>query len=101
MTATTLFYIIIGILSINFLVDLILDHLNASRYNAAVPEELANLYNPEEYQKSQDYKKVRFNFGLVSGSIMFLATLAFIFLDGFAFVSTSTYASSTQVTSGI
>ena len=86
MTATTLFYIIIAILIISFLVDKILDAINARHYNDPIPKELSDVYDPEEYQKSQNYKKVNDRFGSITALISLMATLAFFFLDGFAFV---------------
>ena len=57
MTATTLFYIIIAILVISFIIDKILDTLNARHYNDPIPSELSDVYDQKEYQKSQNYKK--------------------------------------------
>ena len=51
MTPTTLFYIFITILVVSFLVDKILDSLNAKHYNDAIPEELNDVYDVEEYKK--------------------------------------------------
>ena len=56
MTSTTLFYIIIGIIFINFIIDTFLNILNAQHFNDALPEELQDVYDEEEYKKSQDYK---------------------------------------------
>ena len=86
MTATGLFYLIIGILTANFLLDLILSRLNASRYSHPAPDSLSDLFDEVEYKKSQQYKKVTHRFGLISGGISFAATLVFFFLDGFAWV---------------
>lgn len=86
MKAETLFYIIIAILIANFIFDHILDYVNAKRFSDPIPVTLEDVYNKEEYKKSQEYKKSRYRFGVVSGSVMFLATLVFFFLDGFAYV---------------
>ncbi|RLJ64463.1 STE24 endopeptidase [Lacinutrix venerupis] len=86
MTETTLFYILIAILIISFCVDQILDLLNAKHYNDAIPEELKDVYNTEEYQKSQNYKKTNYKFSIVTASFSLITTLIFFFLDGFAFV---------------
>ena len=56
MTATTLFYIIIAILIVNFILDKVLDTLNAKHFNDALPPELADVYDEEEYKRSQKYK---------------------------------------------
>ena len=86
MTATTLFYIIITILIVSFIIDKILDTLNSSHYNDPIPVELKDVYDHKEYQKSQAYKKVNDRFGSITSLVSLVATLAFFFLDGFAFV---------------
>ncbi len=86
MTATALFYIIIGILVLNFVIDKILDTLNAKHFNDPIPAELQDVYNKEEYEKSQAYKKEKYRFGMLTSSISMGATLLFFFLDGFELV---------------
>lgn len=86
MTPTTLFYIFIAILVINFLVDKVLDSLNAKHFDDAVPEELNDVYEAEEYKKSQAYKKTNHRFGNITSLFSIILTLTFFFLDGFAWV---------------
>ena len=86
MTSQTLFYVIIGILVLNFIVDKILDYLNAQRYNDPVPNELTDVYDDLEYKKSQKYKKENYRFSILTSSFSLLVTLTFFFFDGFAFV---------------
>jgi STE24 endopeptidase len=86
MTATTLSYIIIGILLIEFVADTLLDFLNARKFDDPVPPELKNLFDPEEYRKSQSYKKVNFRFGLFSSGLSFLLILGFLVFGGFGWV---------------
>ncbi|MBW2938337.1 M48 family metallopeptidase [Aureisphaera sp. CAU 1614] len=86
MTATALFYIIIGILVLHFVIDKILDSLNAKHFNDPIPAELQDVYNKEEYEKSQAYKKEKYRFGMLTSFISMGATLLFFFLDGFEFV---------------
>jgi STE24 endopeptidase len=86
MTATTLFYIIIAILILSFIIDKILDALNARHYNDPIPSELKDVYDHKEYKKSQAYKKENDRFGSITSLVSLVATLAFFFLDGFAFV---------------
>lgn len=86
MNHTTLFYIIIAIISINFIVDKILDALNAKHYKDQLPEELQDVYDEDEYKKSQRYKATNYRFGILTTTFSFVLTLAFFFLDGFAFV---------------
>jgi STE24 endopeptidase len=86
MTSQILFYIIIGILILSFIVDKILDSLNAKHYNDPIPNELNDVYDPEEYQKSQHYKRENHSFGTIASFISLFVTIAFFFLDGFAYV---------------
>ncbi|WP_055448276.1 M48 family metallopeptidase [Lacinutrix mariniflava] len=86
MTSTTLFYILIAILLISFCVDQLLDSLNAKHYNDTIPEVLNDVYDKNEYQKSQDYKKTNYKFSLLTSAFSLASTLAFFFLDGFAFI---------------
>jgi STE24 endopeptidase len=82
----TLFYIIFGIILLDFVVDKILDALNAKHFNDPIPPSLQDVFNEEEYQKSQRYKKTRYKFGLLSSTFSLVILLAFLFLDGFDFV---------------
>ena len=86
MTAQTLFYIIISIIVINFVIDKILDALNAKHYDDAIPEELNDVYDEAEYKKSQAYKKTNYKFGVFSSTFSFVLTLAFLYFDGFEIV---------------
>ncbi len=86
MTSTTLFYIIIAIIIIDFLVDKLLDALNAKGYNDPIPEELTDVYDPEDYQKSQRYNSTNYKFGLITSTFSLVLTLTFLGLDGFEFV---------------
>ena len=56
MTADILFYIILSIITINFIKDKILDSLNAKHYNDPIPQELSDVYDEDDYAKSQAYK---------------------------------------------
>ena len=66
MTPQTVFYILISILVFSFIVDTVLDVLNAKQYNDAIPETLSDVYDTTEYKKSQDYKKTNYKFGLIT-----------------------------------
>jgi STE24 endopeptidase len=82
----TLFYIIIAIIIIDFIIDKILDTLNAKHFDDPIPQELSDVYNKEEYEKSQGYKKERYRFGIITSTFSVLLTLGFIIFDGFAWV---------------
>lgn len=86
MNPQTLFLIIIAIIVIDFVIDKILDALNAKHFDDPVPGELSDVYDDEKYEKSQAYKKERFQFGLISSTFSVMLTLAFIILGGFSWV---------------
>ncbi|MDG1660778.1 MAG: M48 family metallopeptidase [Winogradskyella sp.] len=88
MNSEILFYIIITIISINFLKDKILDALNAKHFNDDIPSELSDVFDEDAYKKSQDYKAANYKFGIWSSLFSLLLTLGFLFFDGFEYVDT-------------
>jgi len=86
MTPQILFYIIISILIIDFIIDKIINSLNAKHFDDKIPEELNDVYNKEEYTKSQAYKKENYKFSLISSGFTILLTLAFFIFKGFAWI---------------
>lgn len=86
MTAQTLFYIIIGILTINFIIDKVLDALNAKHFKDKVPSEINDVFDTEAYQKSMNYKFANYKFGIWSSLFSFVLTIVFLWLDGFEWV---------------
>ena len=86
MTSNLLFYLLIAIIIIVFLIDSLLDILNARHYNNNIPEELSDVYPDDEYQKSIAYKKANYKFKIISSLVSLCIMLLFFFLDGFAWV---------------
>ncbi|MGM0634967.1 MAG: M48 family metallopeptidase [Bacteroidota bacterium] len=86
MQSETLFWIIIAILVFQFLLDQVTNALNASWFDKKIPQLLADVYDDDEYKKSQAYKKANFKFGLFTSIFHFILLMVFLFLDGFAFV---------------
>jgi len=86
MTSTTLFYILIAIIIINFIIDKILGSLNAKHFNDALSPELQDVYDEDEYKKSQAYKATNHRFSNITSAFSLLLTLAFFYLDGFEYV---------------
>lgn len=86
MDANLLFYLLIGIIILNFCIDGFIDFLNAKHFNDPIPKPLTDVYAKDEYLKSQEYKKVRYRFSRISTIFSLVLTLLFFILDGFAFV---------------
>lgn len=83
MDKNSLFYLIVGILVLQYLVDVVIDFLNAKNFSNQIPEDLEDVFAKEEYLKSQAYKKSNYNFGFWNSTFSLLLTLAFFFLGGF------------------
>lgn len=86
MTPTNLFYMLIAIVVIVFIIDSLLDILNAMHYNDAIPKELEDVYEPDEYQKSMAYKKANYKFKMVTSTVSMLTLIIFFLAEGFAWV---------------
>jgi STE24 endopeptidase len=86
MQPTTLFYILISIIIISFIIDKILDTLNAKHFDDKIPDKLADVYDSAEYKKSQAYKKTNEKFSNITATFSILLTLVFFFVDGFKYV---------------
>jgi STE24 endopeptidase len=91
MSAELLFYIILGIVVLSFVFEQFLDHLNAKRFEDPVPEELKDVYDEQEYKKSQSYKSERHRFDSISSWFSFITLVVFLVLDGFAIVNELAY----------
>ena len=86
MQPNTLFYILISIISISFIIDKILDTLNAKHFDDKIPAKLADVYDETEYKKSQAYKKTNEKFSNITSTFSVVLTLVFFFVDGFKYV---------------
>lgn len=86
MNPTTLFYILIGIIFISFWVDKLIDILNEKHFDDPIPEKLSDVYDEEEYKKSQAYKKTNARFSNITSLFSLILTLSFFIFDGFRIV---------------
>lgn len=86
MPPTALFYIIIGVLVINYAKDLVLDTLNSKHFNDSIPSDLADVYMKSDYEKSQAYKNITAKFSSFHQLYSLALTLLFFFFNGFKYV---------------
>ncbi|OQY20023.1 MAG: peptidase M48 [Desulfobacteraceae bacterium 4572_35.1] len=87
---TTIYHIIIAILIFNFLLERLLDLLNASYMGRAIPSELTGLYDQQEYEKQQAYQRCNTRFSLLTSTFSLLMLLVFLGLNGFAWLNSLT-----------
>ncbi len=86
MEPSTLFNILITILLIKFVIDSVLNHLNAKHFNDTLPNDVSDIYEINEYQKSQAYKRTNHNFSKITSLFSLITTLLFFFFNGFSIV---------------
>lgn len=86
MDTNLIFYCIIGILIGEYLLATTLNFLNAKRFTDPIPKQLCDVYNAEEYKKSQDYKATNYRFGIFTSTFSLLLILGFLILGGFGWV---------------
>ena len=86
MEPSTLFNILITILLIKFVIDSVLNHLNAKHFNDTLPNDVSDVYEINEYQKSQSYKRTNHNFSKITSLFSLITTLLFFFFNGFSIV---------------
>ncbi len=83
---TTIFYLIVAIIVIEFIWDRFLLYLNTTRWSDKIPDELQGIYDQEKYAKQQRYSKVNHQFGWFSEVFNLLLILAMLFVGGFAII---------------
>jgi STE24 endopeptidase len=86
METSFLFYLIIAILVLQFLVETLLGHLNARKFGEPIPADLQDVYEEDEYQRSQAYKRTNYRFGILSTGFSLLLILGFLIFGGFEWV---------------
>ncbi len=86
MEKNSLFFVILAILVVQYLAHQYLEYLNAKRFKSTLPPELADVFNENDYQKSQQYKQTNYKFGLISDGFSLVVTICFLWFGGFEWV---------------
>ncbi|NKI27692.1 M48 family metallopeptidase [Arenibacter sp. 6A1] len=86
MNSDSLFYIIIAILVLQFFIETFLEYLNSKHYSDPIPQDLKDVFDENEYKKSQAYKRTNYRFGLFSSTFSIVLTLGFLVFGGFGWV---------------
>jgi STE24 endopeptidase len=75
--------VILVTLLFSYLLELFTNILNLRSIRGELPSEFREVFDENEYQKSQDYTKVKTRFGFLTSGTGLLATLVFWFAGGF------------------
>ncbi|GAL87419.1 hypothetical protein MYP_4649 [Sporocytophaga myxococcoides] len=86
MDPRSLLYIILGILSFDFILEQFFDYLNLKHQKTDLPEELKDIYSEEEFKKAQDYYKANANFSFLSSTLSFLLIIIVILTGTFGWL---------------
>ncbi|WP_372647932.1 M48 family metallopeptidase [Draconibacterium sp.] len=81
-----LFWIIIGILVVDFIFEKYLSYLNTTTMSDTIPEEVKGIYDEEKYKKQQAYQRENHRFGILTSSFSMVLTVAMFLFYGFALV---------------
>lgn len=84
---TTIFWIIIAILIVDFILERYLDYLNTTRWSDQLPDEVKGIYDEEKYRKQQAYSKVNHKFDMLTSTFSFILIMVMLFFQGFALVN--------------
>lgn len=75
--------VVLSIIIAGYLLDCTISLLTVRALNPELPGEFTDIYDADEYARSQNYTRTRTSFSLVSSTVTTLATLLFLLLGGF------------------
>ena len=79
MNSELILLIILIVIAVNYLLDLFSGLLNYRSFNDKIPSNVRDIYNKEEYEKSQKYKKENFRFNLFISSYSFIILVTVLY----------------------
>ena len=79
MNSELILLIILIVIAVNYLLDLFSGLLNYRSFNDKIPSNVRDIYNKEEYDKSQKYKKENFRFNLFISSYSFIILVTVLY----------------------
>ncbi len=86
MSANLFFWIFIGFIVLEFLLEYYLDALNAKHFNDTPADELQDIFDPSAYRKSQAYKYENYRFSKITSIISLIGVLVLLFIKGFGYL---------------
>jgi STE24 endopeptidase len=78
--------LILAFIVFDFILDMILDSLNAKSWEHAIPNELEGIYDEEKYETAKRYHKARERLGMASKILSTILIIVFLLAKGFAMV---------------
>lgn len=81
-----IFFVIIGILVFDFVLERTLALLNIKHATQPLPKLLADIFDHDQYQKQQTYFRTNSRFGIVSSSFSFVVVVSMYVVGGFGWL---------------
>ncbi|GAB4336024.1 MAG: M48 family metallopeptidase [Flammeovirgaceae bacterium] len=86
MNAQSILYVILTIVTAEFILERVLAYYNAKNWDSKLPQELQGIYDEEKYQKSQEYAAAKEKISWISSSINFVVSILMLLLGGFGWL---------------
>lgn len=83
-----LLFIILGLITLNFALEQVLDYLNLKKQSIRLPRELKDIYDEEAYAKSIAYQKAQTRFSFITSTISFIVFFVLVLSGAFGFLDT-------------
>lgn len=78
--------IILAFIAFNFILEYILDSMNAKTWDLPIPQELEGIYDEEKYAKARQYHKAKEQLSSIATIFSTILIIAFLIFKGFALV---------------
>ncbi|MDR1860090.1 MAG: M48 family metallopeptidase [Bacteroidales bacterium] len=82
-----IFWIIITVLTFDFILEQTLGYLNTTRWSDTLPDEVKGIYDAEKYRKQQAYSRTNYRFGTLVSCYGFVIIMLMFAFCGFAVVN--------------
>lgn len=84
MSPETIFYLLIGIIIVDFIFERSLQYLNVKHTRIDLPDGLKGIYDEEKYNKFIRYQTINEKFSIITSIFSFIVILVVLFMNGFA-----------------
>lgn len=81
-----LFYILVLFICLSFAFDKLLDYLNTTLWSNTLPEELKEVYEQEQYERSQNYERENFYISQFRSVVSFAVIMVLLLFGGFGWL---------------
>lgn len=86
MTPQLILYVILAIITFDYILNQILDYLNLKARKNILPEDIKSFYSEEKYDRAQKYQKTLSNFSFISSAVSFLGSFLMLYFGGFGYL---------------